>query len=141
MSCDELKQKGNDCIRQKNYAEAIEFYTQALGANPSSHAVYSNRSLAYSSVGDFERALQDATKCLDLAPTFARGYLRKAVALSGLMKYEDTMVAAQEGYKLRGSDAISRDCVSQWVKANQAIYSSLVEQKLHGELDLLPRAF
>ena len=65
MSCDELKQKGNDCIRQKNYAEAIEFYTQALGANPSSHAVYSNRSLAYSSVGDFERALQDATKCLE----------------------------------------------------------------------------
>ena len=37
------------------------------------------------------------------------------------MKYEDAMVAAQEDYKLRGSDAISRDCVSQWVKANQAI--------------------
>ena len=139
MAFDELKQKGNDCIRQKNYTEAIEFYTQAVAANPSSHAVYSNRSLAYSSVGDFERALQDATKCLELAPTFARGYLRKAVALVGLMKYEDAMIAAQEGYKLRGSDAISRDCVSQWIRANQAIYRSLVEQKLHGELDLLPR--
>ena len=139
MSFDELKQKGNDCIKQKNYTQAIEFYTKALGTDPSSHAVYSNRSLAYSNVGDFEKSLQDATKCLDLAPTFARGYFRKAVALSGLMKYEEAMVAAQEGYKLRGSDAISRDCVAQWVKANQAIHKPLVERKLYGELDLLPR--
>ncbi len=139
MSFDELKQKGNDCIKQKNYTQAIEFYTNALEADPSSHAVYSNRSLAYSHLGDFERALQDATKCLDLAPTFARGYLRKAVAFSGLMKYEEAMVAAQDGYKLRGSDAISRDCVAQWIKANQAVHGPLVEQKLHGQLDLLPR--
>lgn len=135
----ELKQKGNDCIKQKDYAQAIEFYTDALGADPSSHAVYSNRSLAYSNVGDYEKALQDATKCLDLAPTFARGHLRKAVALCGLGEYEEAMLAAQEGYKLRGSDTISRDCVSQWVKANQSIHRPLVEEKLQGELDLLPR--
>jgi len=139
MAFQELKQKGNNCIKQKNYTQAVEFYTNALDADPSSHAVYSNRSLAYSNLGDFVRALQDATKCLDLAPMFARGYLRKAVALSGLTKYEEAMVAAQDGYKLRGSDAISHDCVAQWIKANQAIHGPLVEQKLHGQLDLLPQ--
>lgn len=139
MAFQELKQKGNDCIKQKNYTQAVEFYTNALDADPSSHAVYSNRSLAYSNLGDFVRALQDATKCLDLAPMFARGYLRKAVALSGLTKYEEAMVAAQDGYKLRDSDAISRDCVAQWIKANPAIHGPLVEQKLHGQLDLLPQ--
>ena len=46
MSFDELKQKGNDCVKQKKYTEAIEFYTAALKVDPSSHAVYSNRSLA-----------------------------------------------------------------------------------------------
>ncbi len=138
MSFNELKQKGNDCIKLKNYTQAIDFYTKALGADPSSHAVYSNRSLAYSGVGNFETALQDATKCLNLVPTFARGYFRKAVALTGLTKYEDAMVAAQEGYKLRGSDAISRDCVAQWVKVNQVIHEPLVEQKFPGALQLVP---
>ena len=139
MSFDELKQKGNDCIKQKKYTEAIEFYTNALKVDPSSHAVYSNRSLAYNNIGDPDRALQDATKCLDLAPTFARGYLRKSVALNGLRKFTEAMVAAQEGYKLRGSDAISRDCVAHWIKANQAIYRPLVENTLQEGLDLLPK--
>ena len=139
MSFDELKQKGNDCIKRKKYTEAIEFYTKALKVDPSSYAAYSNRSLGYSNEGDFERALQDATKCLDLTPSFARGYLRKSVALNGLRKYEAVMVAAQEGYKLRGSDTISRDCVAQWIKANQAIHMPLVENTLQEGLDLLPR--
>ena len=139
MSFDELKQKGNDCVKQKKYTEAIEFYTAALKVDPSSHAVYSNRSLAYNNIGDSDKALQDATKCLDLVPTFARGHLRKTVALNGLRKFTEAMFAAQEGYKLRGSDAISRECVAQWIKANQAIYRPLVESTLQEGLDLLPR--
>ena len=131
--------KGNDCIIQKSYTQAIEYYTRALGVDPSSHVAYSNRSLAYANAKDFERALKDANKCLELAPLFARGYLRKAVALVELTNHKEAMVAAQEGYKLRGSDVISRDCVAQWIKANQTIHMPLVRQKLQGELDLLPR--
>ena len=81
MSHDELKEKGNECIRQKNYKDAALYYTSALSKDPCSHTVFSNRSLAYSKLQQFESALQDANKCVELAPNFARGCLRKSVAL------------------------------------------------------------
>lgn len=127
MSHDELKEQGNECIKQKRYEDAVTFYTAALKHNPSSHTVYSNRSLAYSKLGEFDSALRDATKCIEIAPTFARAYLRKCVALNGLREHEGAMAAAEEGYKLRGSAAICRDCVSQWMEANQAHHKDMVE--------------
>ena len=69
MSHDELKEKGNECIRQKNYKNAALYYTSALSKDPCSHIVFSNRSLAHSKLQQFESAL---------------GYLRKSVALTGL---------------------------------------------------------
>lgn len=125
---DELKGKGNDCIKRKQYKDAVEFYTAALKENPLSHTVYSNRSLAHFKLGNVSSALEDATKCIELAPAFARGYLRKCVALNGLAKYEDVMATAEDGYKLRGSDAICRECVGQWIVANQALHSGMVTQ-------------
>lgn len=75
MSHDEMKQKGNECIRQKQYDEAAEYYTLALESNPASHTVYSNRSLAFTKLARFDAALNDANKCVEISPNFARGYL------------------------------------------------------------------
>lgn len=79
MSHDKLKEKENECIRQKNYKDAALYYTSALSKDPCSHTVFSNRSLAYSKLQQFESALQDANKCVELAPNFARGCLIKSV--------------------------------------------------------------
>jgi len=142
MSHDEMKEKGNECIGQKMYQEAAGYYTAALKDNPSSHTVYSNRSLAYSKLGKFDLALEDAKKCTELAPNFARGYLRKSVALTGLGEYEKAMTAAEEGYKLRGSDAICRNCVAQWLEANEALHKEKVEkclQEIGFQNDVIPK--
>ena len=139
---DELKQKGNDCIRERNYQEAMGYYTDALRHDPSSHTVYSNRSLAHSKLGRFDAALKDANKCIELAPGFARGYVRKSVALIGQGEYEKAMTASEEGYKLRGSDAICRDCVAQWLEANQAHHKEMVKkclQDINLPEDIIPK--
>ena len=128
MSHEELKQKGNECFKQQNYDEAISLYTKALEVCPTSHTVYSNRSLVLSKLRLYSDALVDAEQCISLDPKFARGYLRKCVALKGLGRYEETMEAAQEGYKLRGSDTVCRDCINQWLEANQAIYRVRVQE-------------
>lgn len=142
MSHDEMKQKGNECIRQKQYDEAAEYYTLALESNPASHTVYSNRSLAFTKLGRFDAALNDANKCVELSPNFARGYLRKCVALIGLGSYEEAKAAAEVGYKLRGSDVICQDCVMQWLEANQALLKGKIDKCLEeiglGE-DIIPR--
>ena len=128
MSHDQLKEKGNQCIMAKRYDDAILYYSSALEKNPESHAVLSNRSLAYSKVNDFKLALKDAENCITIMPKFARGYLRKSVALYGLELYEQSMVSAQEGYRLRGSDSICRDCIAQWILACKQRYRDLVDK-------------
>lgn len=135
MSCLELKEKGNECIRLKKYEEAASYYTTALSADPSSHAVYSNRSLAFSNLKRFDRALEDADQCITLAPNFARGYLRKSVALTGLGEYDRAMTAAELGYKLRASDKISSDCVAQWLEATDHLIGDKVD-KIVNEIGL-----
>ena len=135
MSYDELKEKGNECIRQKSYKDAALYYTSALSKDPCSHTVFSNRSLAYSKLKQFENALQDANKCIELAPNFARGYLRKSVALAGLGENSKALAAAEQGYKLRGSDTICQSCVGQWLEANDSLLKEKVDRCLQ-EIDL-----
>ena len=128
FSFDELKKKGNDSVRQKKYRDAVRYYTAALEVDPRSHVAYSNRSLAYSKLGLFKDALNDANRCTELDPAFARGHLRKSVALTHLDMTKEAMKAAAEGYKLRGSAAICRDCVQQWLEANRLLHKEIVDK-------------
>jgi stress-induced-phosphoprotein 1 len=45
--------------------------------------LYSNRSACYASLKDFQKALDDANKCVEIAPTWSKGYGRKGAALHG----------------------------------------------------------
>lgn len=130
LSFDELKEKGNDSVRQKKYRDAARYYTAALEINPRSHIAYSNRSLAYCKLGLFKDALTDANRCTELDPSFARGYLRKSVALTHLDKTKEAMNAAERGYQLRGSATICRDCVTQWLEANRLFHKGMVDEHL-----------
>ena len=118
---EELKLKGNGHFKEEKYQEAVECYTEALKLKPQCHLLYSNRSAAYNKLEKFEEALSDAVHCTSISPLFARGYYRKASALNELGKYDEAMGAAEEGYKLRGSDKICKDCVAQWLRASKAI--------------------
>jgi stress-induced-phosphoprotein 1 len=45
--------------------------------------LYSNRSGAYASLKDWEKALADATKTTEIKPDWAKGWGRKGTALHG----------------------------------------------------------
>jgi len=102
----ELKEKGNAFIREKKYLDAVDSYTEALKLDPSNHTILSNRSLAYFRLSKFEKALADANKCTELAPAFARGHLRKAMALNSMSDYHAAMISSEKGYELRQSDTV-----------------------------------
>ena len=70
-------------------------WNSPLEIDPRSHIGYSNRSLAHCKLGLFKDALTDANRCTELDPSFARGYLRKSVALTHLDKTEEAMKAAE----------------------------------------------
>jgi len=47
MASDEFKTKGNAAFADKNYDEAIGFFTEGIDVDPSNHVLYSNRSACY----------------------------------------------------------------------------------------------
>ena len=136
MVHEELKEKGNDCFKAGKFQQAVDCYTAALDVHPESHILLSNRSVAYSKLGKFSEALADALKCLEFSPSFSRGHLRKTVALNGLGRWEEAMQAAEEGYKLRGSDKICKDCISQWLPAATELHKENVEKMSKFGIDL-----
>ena len=128
MSFEDLKEAGNKHFFDSEYDKAVACYTEALNLQPRSHLLFSNRSVAFIKLKLYQKALDDAAQCIKLAPEFARGYLRKASACNGLENYGEVISAAEKGYKLRASERICKDCITEWLKASSALLKASIEE-------------
>lgn len=72
------KELGNEAFKNKNYPQAVAYFTQAIAEAPGDHTIYGNRSAAYYNMHNFNEALADGDKCIQLKPDWGRGYQRKA---------------------------------------------------------------
>jgi tetratricopeptide (TPR) repeat protein len=74
----EEKKLGNAAFKQKLFEKAVLHYTKAIELDSSDHIFYSNRSGCYTSMKKFDLALKDSDKCIELRPSWFKGYNRKA---------------------------------------------------------------
>ena len=71
------------CLQAFNaqqYPEAVKHYTEALArgppdVNPDAHKLFSNRAACYRMLGGWNEGLKDAEQCIELEPTFIKGYM------------------------------------------------------------------
>ncbi|KAL2472458.1 Hsp70-Hsp90 organizing protein 3 [Abeliophyllum distichum] len=120
---DEEREKGNQYFKEQNYPEAIKHYTEALKRNPKDPKAYSNRAACYTKLGALPEGLKDAEKCIELDPTFAKGYTRKGAIRFFMKEYEKALETYQEGLKHDPQnpellDGVRR-CVEQINKASR----------------------
>jgi tetratricopeptide (TPR) repeat protein len=125
-----LKEKGNRAFGEKNMADAIRYFTEAIDFAPITEdtdavaakaaaangstafvppflaSVHSNRSAAYAACYEWNAAVSDADRAVALAPKWAKGHYRRGQALEGLMKYDAARAAYAEGAKLDPNDLI-----------------------------------
>lgn len=99
---DALKAEGNKAFAEKKFEEAMfvpfkpslpslrallkfssDKFSRAIELEPTNHVLYSNRSGAYASLKDFDKALADANKTTEMKPEWAKGWGRKGAALHG----------------------------------------------------------
>ena len=80
---DELRRKGLECARQKNWACAIENYTRAIGIQPDADAYY-NLGLAYKYAGKPEQAATQFESALKLKPKWAEAEYALGASLYAL---------------------------------------------------------
>ena len=99
------KTAGNAAFTAKNYDEAIQFFTEAIEADPTNHVLYSNRSGAYCAKADFKAALMDANECIKLNEQFAKGHSRRGAAYFGLKNWPQSQAAYERGLELDPNSA------------------------------------
>jgi len=91
------KALGNKALQASKFSEAIKCYSAAIDLDGSNHVYYSNRSAAYLSNNEFEKALEDAKACVGLKPDWAKGYNRTGAALWKIGRMNDAVKAYEDG--------------------------------------------
>ncbi len=69
-----MKTQGNKAFTTKDYERAIELFTKAIELDPTNHVLYSNRSASYASLKQYDKALEDADKTIELKGGWAKVY-------------------------------------------------------------------
>ncbi|KAJ3354112.1 Serine/threonine-protein phosphatase 5 [Allomyces javanicus] len=99
-----LKNEANKLFAEKHYEAAIKQYTEAIEADPTVPAFYTNRALAYIRTESFGLALSDADKAIELNPSFAKAYYRRATANMSMLKFKEAQRDLKTVVKLNPRD-------------------------------------
>ncbi|XP_026987310.1 sperm-associated antigen 1 isoform X3 [Sagmatias obliquidens] len=85
-----LKEEGNQCVKDKNYKDALSKYSECLKINKEC-AIYTNRALCYLKLGQFEEAKQDCDQALQIDLGNVKACYRRALAYKGLKNYQKSL--------------------------------------------------
>ncbi|XP_064444115.1 sperm-associated antigen 1 isoform X2 [Mirounga angustirostris] len=86
-----LKEEGNQCVKDKNYKDALSKYSECLKINNKECAIYTNRALCYLKLCQFEEAKQDCDRALQIDDGSVKAHYRRALAHKGLKDYQKSL--------------------------------------------------
>lgn len=86
-----LKEEGNQCVKDKNYKDAVSKYSECLKINNKESAIYTNRALCYLKLCQFEEAKQDCDEALQIDDRNVKACYRRALAYKGLKNYQESL--------------------------------------------------
>ncbi len=100
----EWRERGNAFHTRKEHARAVECYTSAIGLDPNSAALRTNRAAAHHASRDFAAALDDARASVAIDPSWAKGHYRAGAALAAMDRHAEAADAFRSGLALDPSN-------------------------------------
>ena len=93
---EKIKQEGNQFFKEGKWPEAIEKYTQAIKHNPKDHKIYSNRATCFCKLMQWDAAMVDCDKAIEIDPLFIKAYIRKGKINHCLKQYHKALDAFKQ---------------------------------------------
>lgn len=85
------REEGNEVFRANDFLQAAVFYTEAINLKPDLYVAWANRAQCFLKTGQPEKALEDAVRCTEVAPDYAKGWFRRGMALHALERYPEAV--------------------------------------------------
>uniref|UniRef100_A0AAQ5X1I0 Serine/threonine-protein phosphatase n=1 Tax=Amphiprion ocellaris TaxID=80972 RepID=A0AAQ5X1I0_AMPOC len=115
------------CFSEKDYENAIKYYSEALELNSSNAIYYSNRSLAYLRTECYGYALADATKALEIDKNYIKGYYRRATSNMALGKFKAALKDYETVVRVRPND---KDARMKYQECNKIVKQKAFERAI-----------
>eukprot|EP00606_Chrysophyceae_sp_TOSAG23-5_P000930 GSChrysophyteH2.ASY1.ANO1.1287.1 assembled CDS len=116
---DAFKAEGNAAFQSGKVDDAIRLYSQAIDLHPDGHVLHSNRSAAHMKASNISKALKDAERCIELQPSWAKGYSRLGAAQQGLKRFEKAIETYKNGLKLEPENSSLKDALHNCLEAQE----------------------
>uniref|UniRef100_A0A3Q1I152 Small glutamine-rich tetratricopeptide repeat-containing protein beta n=1 Tax=Anabas testudineus TaxID=64144 RepID=A0A3Q1I152_ANATE len=88
---EQLKNEGNNHMKEDNYRCAVECYTKAIELDLRNAVYYCNRAAAHSKLGNYTEATGDCERAIGIDPTYSKAYGRMGLALTAMNKYPEAI--------------------------------------------------
>lgn len=102
---EEAKQRGNDYFRDKDFANAVAEYEDAVKRAPKNAAIRNNLSAALCKIMDFNGAKTQIETALELDPTYVKAWARKGDIEFLMKEFHKSMDSYQKGLELDPDNA------------------------------------
>jgi len=86
-----FKADGNKAFAAHDWNTAIDLYTKAIELDDQDPAYWANRAAAYMKTEAYGYAIRDATKAIDLKPSWGKAYYRRATAYAAILRPKDAV--------------------------------------------------
>ncbi|XP_078097891.1 serine/threonine-protein phosphatase 5 [Mustelus asterias] len=122
-----MKAKANQYFKDKDYDNAIKYYTLAIELNSENAIYYGNRSLAYLRTECYGYALSDATKAVELDKKYIKGYYRRATANMALGKFKAALKDYDTVVRVKPND---KDAKMKYQECNKIVKQKAFERAI-----------
>lgn len=138
LSAFEFKDEGNKFYALHKYDEAITSYSKAILRNPSVPTFFTNRSLCYLKLSQFELAYQDARRALDMDSSLIKGHVFLGQALIELESYDDAIKHLQRAQDLAKDQKLNfgDEIAYQLRAARKKRWNQLEDRRVKQEIEL-----
>ncbi len=101
----------------RNYDQAIKDCTKSIELNPDLtllHLAYFQRGEAYAQLNDYDQAMENYNKVLEILPNFAPAFLARGELFSKLGNYDQSLKDFNKGIELTPKDATAYTAIAMF---------------------------